>query len=89
EYLGKFYVDSLVHDPHALRLLLEVIGEDKISLGTDYPFPLGELEPGKLIESMSDLPHTTKEKLLGLNALHWLNMSIEKFLDTKEPKFAK
>ena len=29
--------------------------QDRVMLGTDYPFPLGELEPGSLIESMDDL----------------------------------
>lgn len=31
-------------------------------LGTDYPFPLGELEPGSLIESMEDFDHALKVK---------------------------
>ncbi|KPP64973.1 2-amino-3-carboxymuconate-6-semialdehyde decarboxylase-like, partial [Scleropages formosus] len=59
-YLGSFYTDSLVHDPLALKLLVEVIGQDKVMLGTDYPFPLGELEPGSLIESMDQFDHTLK-----------------------------
>ena len=43
DFLGKFYTDSLVHSQKSLDLLVDVIGEDKIILGTDYPFPLGEL----------------------------------------------
>ncbi|XP_066433425.1 2-amino-3-carboxymuconate-6-semialdehyde decarboxylase isoform X2 [Eleutherodactylus coqui] len=54
KYLGTFYTDSLVHDPRALELLVEMIGEDKVLLGTDYPFPLGEQQAGQLIESMKD-----------------------------------
>jgi aminocarboxymuconate-semialdehyde decarboxylase len=70
-YLGKFWVDSLVHDEKALKYLIEVIGEDKICLGTDYPFPLGEPQPGKLInESLSN--EVVKEKLLYKNALEWI-----------------
>ncbi|KAI4544235.1 hypothetical protein MJG53_020434, partial [Ovis ammon polii x Ovis aries] len=60
KYLGSFYTDSLVHDPLALKLLTDVIGKDKVILGTDYPFPLGELEPGKLIESMGEFDAETK-----------------------------
>uniref|UniRef100_A0A452TFF3 2-amino-3-carboxymuconate-6-semialdehyde decarboxylase n=1 Tax=Ursus maritimus TaxID=29073 RepID=A0A452TFF3_URSMA len=60
KYLGSFYTDSLVHDPLALKLLTDVIGKDKVILGTDYPFPLGELEPGKLIESMEEFDEETK-----------------------------
>ena len=39
-------------------------------LGSDYPFPLGDLEPGKLIES-SALTTQTKEMLLSINSLDW------------------
>jgi aminocarboxymuconate-semialdehyde decarboxylase len=71
-FLGKFWVDSLVHDPAALRYLIDVIGEDRIALGSDYPFPLGEHHPGKLIESMDDLSMSTKRKLLVDNAIEFL-----------------
>jgi aminocarboxymuconate-semialdehyde decarboxylase len=70
-YLGRFYVDSLVHDEPALRLLLEVIGESRIAMGSDYPFPLGEPCPGGLIEGM-DLSPVTKARLLGGTALEFL-----------------
>ena len=78
-YLGKFWVDSLVHDPLALDFLISIIGEDKIMLGTDYPFPLGDLEPGKLIYD-SNLEFKTKEKILSKNALKWLGINNEHFL---------
>lgn len=71
EYLGKFWIDSLVHDPKALDFVIDVIGADNICLGSDYPFPLGEHHPGKLIEA-----HITdtalREKLLYRNAMEWL-----------------
>jgi aminocarboxymuconate-semialdehyde decarboxylase len=72
DYIGHFWVDSLVHDPHALRYNLDLIGNDKICLGSDYPFPLGEHRPGELIRSM-ELPVSTTEKLLHTNALDWLS----------------
>lgn len=34
--------------------------QDKVILGMDYPFPLGELEPGKLIESIEEFDAETK-----------------------------
>lgn len=79
DYLGKFYIDSLVHDPHALDFVIKTMGEDFVALGTDYPFPLGELEPGKLIKSM---PYSDKlkGKLLADNALNWLGMNKSQFL---------
>jgi aminocarboxymuconate-semialdehyde decarboxylase len=73
-YLGKIYFDSLVHDESALQYLLDFAGEDFICLGTDYPFPLGELEPGKLIRGMN-WKEEVKKKLLFDNALQWLGKS--------------
>lgn len=74
-YLGKFWLDSLVHDPDMLQFIVKLVGEDKVCLGTDYPFPLGELEPGKLIEQ-SSFPAETKNKLLWANAWNWLGKGI-------------
>lgn len=77
-YIGKFWIDSLVHEKKAFNHILEFIGEDNICLGSDYPFPLGEHKPGKLIEKM-DLGKKTTRKLLYRNALDWLGLN-EKFL---------
>lgn len=79
EYLGKFYLDSLVHDPKMLNYLIDLVGEDKIALGTDYPFPLGELQPGQLINSMDELSANTKANLLGNTAMDWLGLDKKSF----------
>jgi len=71
-YLGKFYVDSLTHDPVMLKYLIDLLGADRIALGSDYPFPLGEAEPGKLIESMTELVASARERLFSGTALEWL-----------------
>jgi len=55
------------------------LGADHIALGSDYPFPLGELEPGKLIRN-STFNDETKAKLLHGTALNWLGLSQEQFL---------
>ena len=49
---ARFYVDSLVHDSDALMQLLKLFGPERVALGSDYPFPLGETKPGHLVESM-------------------------------------
>src|SRR5262249_44868634 len=77
-YLGKFYLDALVHDQDALLHLLGLVGPEKLVLGWDYPFPLGEEEPGKLIESM-DMPEQVKERLLSENALEFLGLEKTRF----------
>jgi aminocarboxymuconate-semialdehyde decarboxylase len=79
EYLGKFWIDSLVHDPKALRYIIDVMGNEKICMGSDYPFPLGEHHPGKLIESMEDFSATLTEQLLYKNALDWMNIKEDRF----------
>lgn len=79
EYLRKgdrparFYVDSLVHDAGALRGLIELMGPERIALGTDYPFPLGEEEPGRLIESMG-LERGVAERMLGGTGVEFLGL---------------
>jgi len=74
DYIGKFYVDSLVHDAPMLRYMLDLFGADCIALGSDYPFPLGEHHPGKLIESMN-FDQKTRDALLADTALRWLNLT--------------
>lgn len=76
---ARFWVDSLVHDDVALALLLKVFGESRVALGSDYPFPLGEDVPGSLIRSMSALSTDTRARLLGRNALEFLNMPASRF----------
>ncbi|MFB6305855.1 MAG: amidohydrolase family protein, partial [Flavobacteriales bacterium] len=83
EYLGKFYFDSLTHSPEMLNYLIDLVGSDKVALGTDYPFPLGELEPGKMIESMDDLDFETKNNLLNKSALDWLGVDKEAFINER------
>ncbi|HYP50702.1 MAG TPA: amidohydrolase family protein [Pyrinomonadaceae bacterium] len=79
DYLGKIWFDSLVHEAAMLDYLVKLAGADKVALGTDYPFPLGELEPGKLIESMP-FDEETKAKLLHQAALEWLDLDKDLFV---------
>lgn len=73
KYLSRMYFDSLVHEAAKLDYLVTLVGADQVMLGTDYPFPLGELEPGKLIGSMP-YDDTVKELLFNGAALNWLNI---------------
>lgn len=79
DYLGRFWVDSLVHDPDALRELLRLYGEGKVILGSDYPFPLGEAVPGTLVESMA-FDQRLQQRLLSDNALEWLQLPKQQFV---------
>jgi aminocarboxymuconate-semialdehyde decarboxylase len=74
ERRARFYVDSLVHDADALRVLLKLFGAQRVALGSDYPFPLGEAKPGQLIESM---------KLSDKEKAHVLSGTAREFLGLK------
>lgn len=77
-YLGKFWVDSITHDPLMLDYVLKLQGSKKITLGTDYPFPLGDLEVGKFIEDMN-IDSSIKEDIFCNAPLEWLGVSKERF----------
>ncbi len=74
-YASRFSVDSAVFSDDALRLLVAVMGEDRILMGSDYPFPLGEVEPGAVIESSSHLSEPAKDKLLAGNATSFFDLA--------------
>ena len=73
--LHRLYFDSLVLDAGALRYLIELAGVERIALGTDYPFPLGEARPGQLIESLPELTAAQKERLLAGTAREFLGLA--------------
>ncbi len=75
-YLNRFYADSAVFDQRALQFLLGSMGVDRVMLGSDYPFPLGEERVGSLIRQ-SNLPQPTKAKLLSGNAIRFLGLEAE------------
>ncbi len=80
DYVGRFYVDALVHDPDMLRFMIRQLGENHIAMGSDYPFPLGEAVPGSLIDGMDDLSQDVKARLLAGTALEWLGLEAKRFL---------
>jgi aminocarboxymuconate-semialdehyde decarboxylase len=75
-YIGKFWVDGITHNQDALRYLIQTVGIDHICYGTDYPFPLGDLEHGAFIESMADLTVDQQTKIFRSNVCTWLNIRV-------------
>ncbi len=74
QYVGKFFLDTLVHEARALQYLIDLFGTQCLALGTDYPFPLGELEPGQVIRSLTCLSEDARWELLGGTARRWLQI---------------
>jgi aminocarboxymuconate-semialdehyde decarboxylase len=44
-YRRRFFYDTILHDAAALRYLRELVGSDRLLLGSDYPFPMDEPAP--------------------------------------------
>ncbi|HEX2083385.1 MAG TPA: amidohydrolase family protein, partial [Xanthomonadaceae bacterium] len=78
EYLSRLYFDSWVADERALRYLLDTCGVSQVMLGTDYPFPLGEQEPGAGIAQLQ-LSEADQARLYHGTALEWLGLSKSRF----------
>ncbi len=76
QYLDRFSVDSAVFGQRELQFLIDTMGDDRVMLGSDYPFPLGEHPIGGIIRS-SHLESAVKAKLLGGNALRFLGLEKE------------
>jgi len=71
EYLKRFYFDTIVHSIAALQYLINVVGADRVVMGTDYPMGMGDFDPvGKLAEI--NLTAAERELILGQNSLRAL-----------------
>lgn len=79
EYVGKFWVDCITHDPKLLRYILDMQGSKRVTLGSDYPFPLGDLEIGKYITEMN-LSDEVVDDIFCNATLEWLNMDKSELL---------
>lgn len=78
-YLGKFWVDSVTHDPLMLEYVIKLVGSQRITLGSDYPFPLGDLEIGKFIEDMN-ITESQKADIFSRSTIEWLGMQSDEIL---------
>lgn len=79
EYLGKFWVDCITHDSRVLEYVLEVQGSRRVTLGSDYPFPLGDLTIGRFIEEMN-MPKEDMENIFCHSTLEWLDLKKEDYV---------
>jgi len=75
-YASRFFVDSAVFSDDALRLLVAVIGDTHILMGSDYPFPLGEIQPGAVISGSTHLSDRSKSLMLGGNANTFFDLGV-------------
>jgi aminocarboxymuconate-semialdehyde decarboxylase len=66
-YTRRFYYDSLTHSARSLKFLCETVGADRVLLGSDFPFPLGEREPVGAVRDAC-LGEAAEAAVLGANA---------------------
>ncbi|MAO46143.1 MAG: 2-amino-3-carboxymuconate-6-semialdehyde decarboxylase [Crocinitomicaceae bacterium] len=78
KYCGKFWVDSITHDEKLLKYVIDMQGVDRICMGTDYPFPLGDLKFGEYMEKMN-LDQQSLESLFHRSAMSWLDLDVENY----------
>jgi aminocarboxymuconate-semialdehyde decarboxylase len=72
-YLKRLYFDTIVHSVAALQYLVEVVGADRVVIGTDYPMAMGDFEPvGKV--ARLDINDAERGQILGSNAAQLLNL---------------
>ena len=77
-YVKRFWVDSAVFDEAALRFLVDVMGEERVMFGTDYPFPLGEQQLGSLVRGSTSLTAREKALIMSENAAVFFNRPFDK-----------
>ena len=78
DYCGKFWVDCITHDSEMLKYILKMQGSKRVTLGSDYPFPLGDLEIGKFINEMN-LEDQVVDDIFCNSTLDWLRLDKEIF----------
>jgi aminocarboxymuconate-semialdehyde decarboxylase len=71
--LKKLYFDSIVHSIAALQYLTQVVGADRVVIGTDYPMPMGDFEPVGKIKQLN-LSAEEQSQMLGGNAVKALHL---------------
>ena len=71
-YVDRFSVDTVVFDHRTLRYLVDVMGADRVMLGSDYPYPLGERPAGSIVRDNALLTDSERHALLAGNALTFL-----------------
>ena len=74
-YLPRLWFDTLVFRPENLALLVKLAGEDKVLMGTDYPFDMGDFAPHDFIADKAGLGNATVSAILGGNAAALLGIN--------------
>jgi aminocarboxymuconate-semialdehyde decarboxylase len=73
-YLRRFYYDTISHHPGIMRYLIDLVGADRIVLGSDYNFDVGYERPSEWIEQIPGLTARERELICSENARRFLRL---------------
>lgn len=76
EYFKLLYYDSVVHSPNSLKYLVDLVGADRIMLGTDYPFDMGDYKPTQSLDSVTSLSDVERDMITGGTAARLLKINL-------------
>ena len=74
EYLRQFHFDSVVFETDQLRFLIEKYGVDRLLVGTDYPYDMGEVDPIGFVAKTPGLADQERAAIAGGNAARLLGI---------------
>jgi aminocarboxymuconate-semialdehyde decarboxylase len=73
DYLRRFYYDTITHDVRLLRFLVDLVGVDRVLLGSDYCFDMGYERPREIIDALKLRP-ADRDSLYGGNAARLMRL---------------
>ncbi len=70
--LRKMFFDSLTHSPKAMRFLVDIVGADRVPLGTDYPFDVRHAQPVRVLDEVEGLTDAQRQAITVGAAREWM-----------------
>ena len=64
EALAHIYTDTILHDARVLKFVIEIMGTERLMMGSDMPFPIGDSEPMKIVTAVG-LPEAQTDSING------------------------
>lgn len=73
-YLRRFHYDTISHSSQTLRYLIDLVGSDRVMLGSDYCFDMGSTNPVQIVRQLPGLNEDAKKRILQENAFRILGL---------------
>lgn len=73
EYLAAFYYDTIAHGSEALRYLITRVGAERVLIGTDHPYDMGDADPLATLGEVPGLSERERALIAGENAVALLS----------------